>query len=94
MNLSRHAREYYQLEIVTEPDVPGGWEASFDQGETWVNGSAATVGGGVPVIRWLLAGPEADLTNAVPIVGDITPLVRAVDVPELLVRKAPPILVF
>lgn len=85
MNLNRRAREFYALEITTVPPVAGPWEASFDRGATW---EVATDVDGVP--SWLVAGPDAAPGEAVHVVTTaVTPLVRAVENPEVVVRNAP-----
>lgn len=92
MKLHRSAREFYTLVIVTTPAVTS-WEASFDGGRTWTVGEPTAAG----TYRWLVAGPDADahpseVTVRVP-GGCGTPLVRATDDPEVLVRYAPPIVI-
>lgn len=90
MDLNVKGREFYQLTIVTDPPVSS-WEASFDNGATWVTGE--------PVIRiantwrWLVAGSgfTADSTPASVISGHVKPLVRATDSPEVIVRRVPDI---
>ena len=54
MILDRAAREYYALEISTTPDVAA-WEASFDDGTTWVPSTTVGTDG---YYRWLVAGPD------------------------------------
>lgn len=56
MHLEPKARKYYQVKIVTEPEAPGTWEASFDGGATWETGEE----GSTDIWRWLIAGPEFD----------------------------------
>lgn len=91
MELSRHGRELYKLEITTTP-VVASWEASFDGGETWVAGTAATLESGTPVVQWLVAGPLAALGAAVAVIAsDLIPKVRALSNPEIVVRNAPAI---
>jgi hypothetical protein len=90
MQLNVNAREFYQLTIVTDPPVDG-WEASFDDGVTWVAGE--------PVIRiantwrWLVSGPEfvGDATPSTTLASVGAPLIRAVDAPEVVVHRAPSI---
>lgn len=86
MNLHRNGREYYALTITTTPTTtPTEWEASFDRGTTWI--PAANVAGNS---AWLLAGGSADPTDAVAVVSRrVTPLVRLIDAPEIVVRDAP-----
>ena len=93
MILFKSAREFYALQITTTPAVTGGWSASFDSGTTWVAGAAATVNG-VAVTRWLIAGPTAAVDGTTPaatLAGNVTPLIRATEAPEVVVRSAPQI---
>lgn len=88
MRLRPNAREWYALELATEPAVTG-WEASFDAGVTWVASTAVGTDG---YFRWLVAGPDADPGTAIVLpVGTTQPLVRAVENPEIVVRGAPQI---
>lgn len=88
MIIHRHSREFYRLEIVTEPAVTG-WEASFDGGTTW---DASTVVDGFPA--WLVAGTAAAVGTAVAVLADsVTPLLRVIDTPEIVVREGPKIFV-
>lgn len=90
MILHRQAREFYTLAIDTTPSVNGGWEASFDNGQTWAAGQTAD-----GAWRWLLAGPGAPADDNVPdavITRSTAPLVRAVDTPEFVVRQAPTVI--
>ena len=90
VRLNRTSREFYTLTITTDPPVSG-WEASFDGGTTWVAGE--------PTIRdantwrWLVAGPAfvADATPASILAATSVPMLRAVDTPEVLVRRGPTI---
>lgn len=90
MELSRHGREYYAIRVTTDPAISAAsWEASFDQGETW---HAATVQSDVTGdwSAWLIAGNEADPGDAVAVLASSrTPMIRAVDSPEILTRTAP-----
>ena len=89
MNLDRAGREYYALEIVTDPPVAS-WEATFDAGLTWDAGTTTT-----GVTRWLVAGPDATLGSAVAMLalGATKPKIRATSNPEVIVRDAPTIYV-
>lgn len=92
MNMDRHGREFYGLGITTEPAVSA-WEASFDGEATWVAGT--TTDG---VTRWLVAGPDYDDTVGAPatatvLTGSVLPKIRAVDNPEVIIRRAPRITV-
>ena len=88
MRLHRKAREYLKLEIVTEPPVAS-WEASFDDGVTWVAGAKDGT-----LTRWLLAGPEAAGEGATVLTGNALPLLRAADNPEVIVTHGPRIQVY
>lgn len=85
MRINRAAKEFYALDIVTDPVVTGPWEASFDGGETWVTGDADGAGW-----QWLLAGPDADPTDATVIDHSVSPLVRHTSNPEVIVREDVP----
>ncbi|HEX8489365.1 MAG TPA: hypothetical protein VF642_12525 [Propionibacteriaceae bacterium] len=88
MILSPYAREWYRVEIATEPAVAT-WEASFDGGTTWED---QTLIEGLPA--WLIAGTNADPGAAVAVLaGSVAPLLRAVDTPEIVVREGPKIYV-
>lgn len=88
MNISRHGREHYDINITTTPPITA-WEASFDQGATWVTGTALT-GEDVGWFRWLIAGPDADPGTAIVLpLGSCTPLGRGIDTPEIVVRDLP-----
>jgi hypothetical protein len=96
MRLRRESREFYDLTITTDPPVVG-WEASFDSGETWHDGELVDVDDpeiGALRQRWLVAGTEADDAGAVAVITrSISPLLRASDDPELVVRRGPTIYV-
>lgn len=86
MQLNRQAVEWYALEITTDPTVTG-WEASFDDGTTWL---ASTTVGTDGWFRWLVAGPDAPTPgSATVLAASLRPLVRAVENPEVVVRDAP-----
>ena len=88
MRLHRQAREFYTLTITTSPQISGVWEASFDGGDTWSAGQATADG----AWRWLLRGPDRPDDPQYPaqvVTCSVKPLVRAVDIPELVVRSAP-----
>lgn len=94
MNLRPEAREFYILQITTDPQVTA-WEASFDGEETWVDGEAVV--GSDDTFRWLVSGPDFDPTGQVvadsaelPLATTV-PIVRASDDPEVIYRKAPKI---
>lgn len=87
MNLSRYARLYYKVAVTTDPQVTD-WEASFDNGQTWVAGTP--VEGVANGFQWLVAGPNAEVGTAVAVImSSVTPLLRDVDTTEILVEDAP-----
>lgn len=90
MELSRFAREFYGLEVTTTPATTAtDWSASFDGGKTWT--PAIDVDGHS---GWLVAGRQADPTGAAArLSSGVTPLVRLIANPEIVVRSAPPITV-
>jgi hypothetical protein len=92
MDLHRLGREHYAVQITTAPAVgAAAWEASFDEGGTWSPATVDTDADG-DWSTWLVAGDAATVGAAVAVIGhDTTPLVRATDTPEVLVRRAPPI---
>lgn len=86
MILNRRAREFYVLAIGTEPAVTV-WEASFDGGATWAPGTPDGDGW-----QWLVAGPLAPTDEPCTVIDrTVTPLIRAVDTPEILIRATPTI---
>ncbi len=87
MELTRWGKEWYALEIATEPPVDA-WEASFDDGETWHGSTEVGTDGWS---NWLVAGTEADPAEAVAILprGRTKPKIRGVDNPEIIVREPP-----
>lgn len=88
MRLHPRGREYYKLQITTQPAVVAGWEASFDGGNTWFAGTDA--GGGVT--QWLVAGPQATLGAAVvQLAASTVPMIRCLENPEVIVERAPKI---
>ena len=86
MRLHPTAVEWYPLEITTDPAVSA-WEASFDNGATWV---ASTTVGTDGYSRWLVAGPDATSpgTAIVLPLGRTSPRIRATDSPEVIVRTS------
>lgn len=91
MILSRHGKEYLELTLSTTPAVDG-WEATFDDGDTWTAGTEVTVGDETRY-RWLLAGSLADTTDAVAVLepGIHVVVVRATSNPEIIARSGDPI---
>lgn len=82
MDLSPHARRWYQVVITTNPETSATWEASFDDGATWWPGeSIPTVTNGW---RWLIAGEKADATGTVAVIHTpMRPDLRVIDAPEI-----------
>lgn len=97
MQLNRHGREYYELQITTttssgDPIPADGWEASFDNGVTWVAATVVTHDT-TDWSAWLVAGPNAEVGAAVAVITEsLIPLVRTTDNPEIVVDYAPKIL--
>lgn len=101
MNLDRHAREFYVLDIATLPATePIAWTASFDDELTWVAGQATSgydgSGAVVAGVGWLVAGPLNYVLGASPagtvVLPDqdiVRPRLRLVDDPELPIRPGP-----
>lgn len=91
MDLSKHGKEYYELEIVTDPATdPTDWEASFDAGATWTD--AVDVEGRA---AWLVAGSLVSSPGNAAVLSHTTqPLVRLIANQEDVVRPAPLIEVY
>lgn len=91
MNLSRHARETYAVEVTLDPVAAGEWEASFDAGTTWLSGSDLGDGS----TGWLVAGTDNDGTGAAFQFGagqlSVTPLLRLDAGAEQIVVRGPSI---
>ena len=90
MYLNEAARKFYDLEVITDPVLPG-LEASFDNGLTWHEGEAVLGG-----FRWLVAGPRFNHatreTNQVDILlPTVVPKVRISAAPQFEIQDAPPI---
>lgn len=87
MHLSKTGVERYQPGPSTTPAVDATlWEASFDDGATWV---AATVISNAPT--WLVAGPHATSPGSAVVLSDVAwvvPALRFANAPELIVRDA------
>lgn len=99
MILDPHGREFYRVTITTVPQVTA-WEASFDDGTTWTAGAADTrVPPTANTWEWLVAGELRDNTDLAPgvlagvITRSMSPKIRCVDTPEVIVRHqdVPPI---
>jgi len=87
MYLRSDSREFYTLEIETEPAVAG-WEMSVD-GVEWHPGEQD--GTNPNIYRWLLAGSEAEPGEAVEVISATKTevLIRAISDPEIIIRSAP-----
>ena len=87
MILDRSAREFYALEISTTPDAAA-WEASFDDGATWVPSTTVGTDG---YFRWLRShGPDVPPVKVRPcLAASVVPIVRAIDSPEIIPRPGP-----
>lgn len=92
MKLHRTERDYYVLSITVTPDLTGTWEASFDDGATYHEGTLTD-----GRWSWLIAGPDFDAASVgmddPPTVATIhrktDVLVRLKDNPVVDVEKAP-----
>lgn len=85
-HLSRHGREHYDQQIVTDPPLLA-WELSLDNGASWHAG--ASLAPAEPGwYRWLIAGDLAEQGAAIAslAVGDHQPIARATGNPEIVVR--------
>lgn len=83
MILPRYARRFYKL-VVDADDPDPTWEASFDNGATWVTGEPFTDPDEGAAWRWLVAGPDADPGLAVAVItASVTPKLRDVDSTEI-----------
>lgn len=79
------SREFLKLYLTSDP-AANSWELSFDFGATWLEGEP--VPGAADWYRWLVAGSQAPLGEAVIQLedGEYILLARATDLPELVVR--------
>jgi hypothetical protein len=95
VKLHRAERDNYILTIATVPALTGTWEASFDDGETWVEGQSDSGSW-----AWLVAGPDfvaADVgmtDDGTVLDHSTTPLVRVKDDPVLDIQRAPSIILW
>lgn len=96
MTLHATERDYYSVTIAVNPPMAGAWEASFDDGATWVVGDQAG-----SVWSWLVAGPQFNAsavgmsptdTDAT-ITAQVTPLLRLKDSPVSKIETGPTIYV-
>lgn len=94
MKLHREERDNYVVAITTDPPQSGTWQASFNGGTTWIDGTNGADGW-----SWLVAGPDfnaaangldPDDTQAT-IAESTTPLLRLKDDPVLNVEAGPAI---
>lgn len=94
MQLNCMERDYYTVDITVDPPLAGSWEASFDEGATWVPGTLTTEGW-----SWLVAGPTFDAaalgmdpndTQATISAPGVTPLLRLQDNPIVSVPECGP----
>lgn len=88
--LSRLGREYYRVEINTNPAITD-WEISFDQGENWTDMEYDSQTGYMQI---LVAGPDfvlpsGDVAPYVSLASSVMPYIKASDQPEILIRKTP-----
>lgn len=94
MQLHREERDYYTVSITLTPPLTGTWQASFDNGETWIDG-ADTSGNWA----WLVAGPDFDATEVgqddadtdATISSSLVPLLRLKDEPVVDIERGPSI---
>ncbi len=95
MKLHRAERDNYVLELSTDPPLSGTWEASFDSGETWADGTAS-----LGAWAWLVAGPDFDAAavgmsdEGTVLASSVTPLLRLKDDPVLDVQRGPSIVLW
>lgn len=96
MKLFRQERDYYVLAITTTPALTGTWEASFDGGDTWIDGVASGDNW-----TWLVAGPDFDAAavgmnpadTKATITTAVSPLLRNKENPVLDIQQGPSIVV-
>lgn len=92
MKLHRAERDNYVVTVAADPPLSGTWEASFDNGETWVDGTA--VGDSW---AWLVFGPDFNPTavgmsaEGTEIPASAAPLLRIKDDPVLDMQRGPSI---
>jgi hypothetical protein len=88
VKLEAEAKQFYDPNPVATPPVDAGaWEASFNDGATWVAPTDVTEGRP----RWLVAGPESDTTGAAAVITQSTlrPRLRVSNPPEMVVLEGP-----
>jgi hypothetical protein len=88
--LSRLGREYYRVEIDTNPPISN-WEVSFDHGATWtaMDHDVDTGYNSVLVCGPDFVVPEGDFATYVEISTSVMPYVRAINQPEVIIRSTP-----
>lgn len=94
MRLNRAERDWYSVSITTTPTLAGTWQASFDAGTTWLDGTASD-----GTWAWLIAGPDFDATavgmdaadTQATVTRSLRPLLRIADAPVLDVETGPTI---
>lgn len=95
MKLHREERDYYVVTIEADPPVDGTWQASFDESETWVDGTEASGNW-----SWLVAGPDfaddpdgmdPDTDTDATLTDSVAPLLRVKDDPVLDIQRGPAI---
>lgn len=89
-SLSRLGREYYRVEITTNPVITD-WDISFDQGVTW---EAMTYDSQSGYMVILVSGPDftpevGDVAPYTELATSVMPYIRATDQPEVLIRTTP-----
>lgn len=95
MKLNRAERDYYVVTITTTPELDGTWEASFDDGATWIAGTNTSGDDWA----WLVAGPDFDddpdglnpADTQATIAEATVPLLRVADDPVLDIERGPAI---
>jgi hypothetical protein len=96
VKLRRQERDYYVVSIVTSPALTGTWEASFDQGETWIDGTPSDDNW-----AWLVAGVDFDAAavgmnsadTKATITTAVVPWLRNKENPVLDIQTGPSIVV-
>jgi hypothetical protein len=95
VKLHRAERDNYVLTINVTPELAGTWEASFDEGDTWVDGTLDD-----EQWSWLVAGPDFDAAavgmsvEGTTLDGSVTPLLRIKDDPVLDIQSGPSIVLW
>lgn len=94
MNLSQLGREVYSVEVTLNPTATGTWQASFDGGTNWIDGT--DLGNGS--FGWLVRGYANDDPGNLAVwafpdatTRQVTPALRLVTGDEEIVVAGPPI---